>query len=97
MCLLDGRHAAELLRQLMEAFLVGFLCHAVIHICPLVIFAFGRCPEVFLGRADSVQRLKPEFCVLLLVFRGLEEQRCDLLVACFLRHGGKICIFIARL
>ena len=44
--LLDGSHAPHLLRQRMEAFLVGFLSHTLIHIRPLEVLALVRGLEV---------------------------------------------------
>ena len=39
--LLDGSDSAELVCQLCEAFLLGILSHAVVHVGPLIVLAFG--------------------------------------------------------
>ena len=53
MCFLNSGNATELLRQIVKAFFIGFSCHTIIHIRPLIIFAFCRCRQVFLCITNS--------------------------------------------
>ena len=92
--LLDSSNPTELLGKIVEAFLVSFLRHPVIHIRPLGILALGSMEQVFGGIAQLAQRLEPQLCVLFFVFRGLEEQGGNLLVARLLGNGGKVGVLI---
>ena len=87
--LLDGGNPTELLRQIMEAFLIRFLRHSVIHIGPLGVLTLGGMEQVFGGIAQLAQSLEPQLCVLFFVFRGLEEQGSDLLIAGLLGTEAK--------
>ena len=95
--LLDGSHQTEPLGQLVEAFLVGGLGEAVVHIRPFVVFALSGGAEVFGGVADTVQFLEPELGVFLFVFGGFQEQRRNLLVALLLGLGGEVGVLVAGL
>ncbi len=66
-------YTAELLGKVMEAFLVGFLCHAGIHICPLGVFALCGMKKVFCCVTKLTESLKPKLCVLLFVLGCLQE------------------------
>ena len=80
MVFFNGSHAAELLRQFMEAFFIRFPGKTVIHVSPLIILAFRGVQQVLLCIAQLSQRLEPELRMLLLIFRGLEEESRDLFV-----------------
>ena len=95
--LLDGSNAAELLSQLMEAFLIGFTSHAVIHVSPLVVFALGCMQQVLSSIAQLTQCLEPQLGVFLFVLGSLQEQGSDLLEACLLGNGGKVGVLVAGL
>ena len=84
--LLDSSYEAELLSENVESFLVGGLCETVIHISPLIIFSVCSLNEVVCGVADTLKFLELEFCVLLLVVSGLEENCCNLLEAFLLSY-----------
>ena len=94
MGLLDGSHTAELLSQLMEAFFVSFTGHTVVHIRPLGVLTLGGMEQVLGGIAQLAQSLEPQLCVLFFVFRGLEEQGGNLLVARLLGNRGKVGVLI---
>ena len=63
--LFNGRNAAELCRECSEALFFGLLGHSVVHIRPLVVFAFGRGGKIFFNRAHAAKMLEPQLCVLL--------------------------------
>ena len=92
--LLDSSNPTELLGKIVEAFLVSFLRHSVIHIRPLGILALGSMEQVLGGIAQLAQSLEPQLCVLFFVFRGLEEQGGNLLVARLLGNRGKVGVLI---
>ena len=94
MCFFDGGNAAELLSQLMEAFFVSFTGHTVVHIRPLGVLTLGGMEQVLGGIAQLAQSLEPQLCVLFFVFRGLEEQGGNLLVARLLGNRGKVGVLI---
>ena len=95
--LLDSAHSTELCGKFGESFLLGFLCHALIHIGPLMILALGGMEKILLGRADTAQRLEPEFSVFLFVFGCFQEYLGDLLIAVLFGYRCEICVFIACL
>ena len=97
MGLFNGGHASELLRQLVEALLVGLSGHALIHIRPLKVLAFCSVEQVLSGIAQLTQLLEPELGVLLLIVSRLLEQLGYLLKAALLGSRGKIGVFISRL
>ncbi len=80
-----------------ETFFFRVFGEPLIHIGPLIVFAFGGVKEVIRGFAQVAQLLKPEAGMLLLVARGLEEQRRNLLVSLFLRDRGKIGVLVPGL
>ena len=57
--LLDGSYETELGCEYLEAFFLGGLCKAFIHICPLIVLASGCSSEVFCCRAYAFECLKP--------------------------------------
>ena len=73
MALLDGSNATHLAGQIMEAFLVSFLGHTVVHIGPLVVLALSSMLQVGSSVAQLAQSLEPELCMLLLVVGSLLE------------------------
>ena len=95
--LFNGRHAAELLGQIVEALFIGFAGHARVHVRPLGILALGRVQKVFRRVAQLAQVLEPQLGVLLLILRRLQEQRGNLLKALFLGHRSEIGVLVARL
>ena len=97
MMLFNGSHAAELLRQFMEAFFIRFPGKTVIHVSPLIILAFRGVQQVLLCIAQLSQRLEPELRVLLLIFRGLEEESRDLFVTVLFRDRSEIGVLVAGL
>ena len=64
--LLDGGDKTELGSQLGEAFLLGGLSEAGVHVGPLVVFAFSGVQQVFGGIADALELLAPHLGVFLL-------------------------------
>ena len=74
--LFDSGDAVEKLRNIIEALLARFLGELSVHIGPLVIFSLGSRQKIFLRRADTVvQKLEPDFSVLLFVVCGFLENR----------------------
>ena len=67
--LLDFSHHLKLGSNLLEAFLVSFLCHAWIHFSPLIVLTISCSFEILLSILDStaLQVLEPQLSVLLLV------------------------------
>ena len=94
MGLLDSSNPTELLGKIVEAFLVSFLRHSVIHIRPLGILALGSMEQVLGGIAQLAQSFEPQFSVLLLVLCSMQEQRGNLLVARLLGNRGKVGVLI---
>ena len=86
MTLLDSSYEAEFLCEYVESLFVCGLCETVIHISPLIIFSVCSLNEVVCGVADTLKFLELEFCVLLLVVSGLEENCCNLLEAFLLSY-----------
>ena len=97
MRLLDGGDTAEFLRELREAFLFGFLRHALVHVGPLKVLALCRVQQVLLGAAELIELLEPELGMLLLVLGGLQEERGDLLVAGLLGDGCEVGVLVSCL
>ena len=97
MLLLDVGDLLEELRDFLEAFLPRDLREPGIHARPLVMLARGRRLEVRRGIADALDKLEPDFSVLLLVARRLLENARDLLIAVFFRLRGVIGVLVARL
>ena len=81
----DGRYAAELLCEFRKTFLLRSLCKSCVHIRPLIVLPFGCGSEIFRCITNTVQLLKPEFSVLLLVVGSLEEEGSNLLKSLFFR------------
>ena len=71
--LLDGCHHLKLDGNLLETFLASFLCHAWIHLCPLVVLAIGSSFQVFLCVLDgtALQVLEPHLGMLLFIDSSL--------------------------
>ena len=90
----DRGNKAEFRGKFFEAFLFGSLRKTVIHIRPLIVFAFRCGGEVLSGVSDAVKFLEPHLCVLFFVVGCLQEKRRDLLVALFLCFGRKIGILV---
>ena len=88
-------HQAEARGQLREALFLGGFGKTLVHIRPLIVLPLGGSEKILSSVADPVQLLKPELSMLLLVLGGLEKQSSDLLIALFLRLGGKIGVLIA--
>ena len=82
--LLDCSYKAELCCQLSEAFLLGCLCKAVVHVCPLVVLTCGCSCKVLCCITDALQLLEPHLGMFLLVVGSCLEQCCYLLVAVLL-------------
>ena len=99
MVLFDGSDHAEFRGDLLEAFFIGDLGEAIVHVGPFVVLAFGRGEEVARGILDfaAFEVFEPELGVLLLVVGGLLEDRGDLLKAFFFGLGGEVGVFVARL
>ena len=94
---LDLGDLAELDGDVGEAFGLGLLRHAPVHLGPLLALAGCGRQQVLRRRADAREELEPHLGVLLLVQRRLLEDRRDLLVAFLLRLRGEIVILVARL
>ena len=95
--LLDGSHHAELLGQQREAFLVGRLCEAIVHVCPLIVLALGSSQQVVCCGAYAAQLLEPKLGVFLLVVGCAGEDFRHLLQSLLLGHRGEVGIFVTRL
>ena len=95
--LLNGSYATELFSQIMESFLVSLTGHAVIHIRPLGVLAFGSMEKVLGSIAQLAQSFEPQFSVLLLVLCSMQEQSGNLLVTGFFGYGSKVSILVAGL
>ena len=95
--LFDGGNPPELGSQGGKALFLGFLCHPVMHIRPLVVLTLGGMEQVLLHRAQLTQSLEPQLGVLLLVLGGLQEQSGDLLVAGLLGYRGEVGVLIPGL
>ena len=93
-CLLNGTDPTELLCQIMEALLVGLTGHAVVHIRPFGVLTLSGVEQVLGGIAQLAQGFEPQFCVLLLIFGGVQEQSGNLLVARLLGNRGKVGVLI---
>ena len=93
--LLNGAHAAELFSEVVEAFLVGFTGHALIHVGPLGILALCGMQKVFFRRADTAQCLEPELGMLLLVVSGVQEEGSDLFISGLFGDGSEIGILVS--
>ena len=92
---LDSCDLAEPLRKLRKAFFIGFDRHAVVHVGPLEVLAFGSMEQVLLTCAETAQSLKPELRMFLLIFRRYKEDCRYLLVSCLHCNGCKIGILVA--
>ena len=95
--LFNSGNTSELCGKIVEAFFVSFLSKGVVHIGPLIVLALSGVKKVFGGIAKLTESLEPELCMLLLVLGGLKEQLCDLLIACLLCYGSKVCILVSCL
>ena len=86
--------------DLVKAFLLGLGGHPRIHRGVLLVLAGGGHLQAGQGIGDLAvlhEELEPDFGVLLLVVGGLGEDGRDLLIALFLRLGGKVGVFVAGL
>ena len=88
-------YAFKQIRDVVKAFLPGFLGEPVVHIRPLVVFALGRFLQIFRCGADAiVQQLVPKLRMLLLVGCRLLKDLGDLHIAVLFRLGSKKRVFI---
>ena len=94
---LDGGDHTELHGESLEAFGLGSLGEAFVHIGPFIVLAGGCFGEVGSSVAYSFELLEPHFCVFFLVVGGLKEKGGYLLVALFLGGGGKVSVFVSCL
>ena len=92
--LLDGADLAELLGQLGEAFLLGRLREALVHVGPFEVLAVCGILEVLRRRADALKLAQPHLGVVLLVCRRFAEDLGDLLEAFLLRHRCEIGVLV---
>ena len=81
----------------MEAFLVGFLSHTLIHIRPLEVLALGCVSQVLSGAVQAAQMLEPQLGMLFLIICGSQEQSCNLLIALLFCLGCEVGILVASL
>ena len=95
--LLDGGYQTELGGKLREPLLFGGFGKAVVHIGPLVVFTLSGVEQVLGSASHTMQFLKPQLCMGLLVLGGLQEQLCNLLIALVLSHGGEIGVLVPGL
>ena len=86
--LFDLGDAGEVAGEGRETFGGSFFLVTHVHIGPLLMFAGGRRDEVGGGVAEQAEFLEPQFRVLLLVVRGLLEDRGDLLIPFLAGDGG---------
>ena len=84
--LFDGCYHTELGGQGLEAFFLGGLGEAFVHIRPFVVLSGCGCGEIFCRGAYAFQFLELEFGVLFLVVGCLEEDFSHLLEAFLLGH-----------
>src|SRR5574344_1093264 len=79
-------HTTHLGSDLNESLLFGFLCHAVIHISPLVVLTLGSSLQVLHSVLDSstFEILKPQLGMFFLVVSSLCEESGNLLISFFL-------------
>src|SRR5574344_499384 len=85
MTLLNGSHKAEFGSQFLKTFFFRCLCKTVIHVCPLIVLAFGCIQQVLCCGADAVvQFLEPQLCVFLLIVGSLLEESGNLFETIFL-------------
>ena len=95
--LLDGGNATEFGSQLGESLGLGGACEAFVHVRPFVVLAGGGSGQVLGGGADTIQLLKPQLGMFLLVLGGLQEEGSNLLIALLLGLGGEVGVLVARL
>ena len=50
--LFDGSDTAEFFSEIVEAFFVGLVCHASVHIRPFIVLALGSGKKIFGGIAE---------------------------------------------
>ena len=77
--LFDGCHEPEFRCELREAFFVSCLSKAIIHIGPLVVFAFCGSHEVLCSVADAIELFEPLFCVFFFFVGRLKDDGSYLL------------------
>ena len=85
--LFDLANSAEKICDVVKSL---FLCNSFefsVHICPLITLACGSVFKICCGCGDSavVKKLKPNLCVLLLVFCCFLEDFCYLYISVFFR------------
>ena len=97
--LLNQRDLLEQECDVVEALGLCVLGKALVHVGPLVVFAFGGVFQVRdrVRHIAVVQQLEPDLRVLLLVVRGLGEELGDLLVAVLLRLRGIVGVLVSGL
>ncbi len=97
MVLFDCADHTEFSCQFRKTFFLCCFGKSLIHIGPLKIFSVRRRSQIFGSIADSLQFLKPHFCVLFLIVRSFQKEGGNLLIAFFFGYGSKIGVFIPRL
>ena len=95
--LLDLRDLGEEEGETVKTLGLRLLGEALVHVSPFLVLAGGGRKEIGGRIADATELLEPHLGVLLLVERGLLEDRRDLLVAVLLRAGGEVVVLVARL
>ena len=97
--LFDGRDALELPGDVLKALRPGLLGELPVHVGPLEVLAVGGIVQVGRGGGHlaAVEQLEPHFGVLLLVLRGLLEDRGDLHIAVLLGLGSIVIVLVAGL
>ena len=85
MVALDRCYSAEFLGDVGESFFVGFLCHALIHVGPLVVFSCSGIAQVVhcTGHFAAMKQLEPKFGMFFFVVGGFLKDGRDLFVAVF--------------
>ena len=93
------RNAVEEFCNIFKAFRASVFCEFRIHIRPFVVFALSRREEIFCRGGDfaAVQKLEPDFCVFLFVFRRFFNDCRNLHKAFFLCFACKIGVFVSCL
>ncbi len=95
--LFDSCNHSELSSECLESLFLSLFGECIVHICPLVVFAFSSCEEVLSCVTELAERLEPKLSVLLLVVCRCFKNSSDLLVAFFFSYRCKISVFVSRL
>ena len=97
MMLLDSCDHTEFCCKCSKAFFLGGLCKTFVHIRPLVVLSVSSVLEIGCGITDTLEFLKPHFCMLFFVICGFEEKCSNLFKSVFLCFGSKISVLVACL